>query len=257
MAPSAEPPVAARPSQEDLAALDQILNPRNQARGATLEKSVATAAASPPPRPARPGSSTARRSAPSRLPLIAGAALALAVVAGAGWFFFLRPGTAAQPGTAVAAVPTTTMPAPVGGEPAPTLAPATVPAAAPSTPPVTSTPVTTTPAATDARALLQAGSYPQAARAFASDLKAAGRSAATIQLFTACATESIEKAVASVGAMELVIIPRQMKGKSCYVVCWGIYPTPQAATPAMRNVPAYFEQPGVSRKVVRAAEILP
>ena len=60
-----------------------------------------------------------------------------------------------------------------------------------------------------------------------------------------------------IGPMELVIVPHQVGGKSCYRVCWGVYPTTQSATPALRTVPAYFEQPGVSRKVVRAAEILP
>ena len=176
-------------------------------------------------------------------------------MAAAGWFFFLRP-RPAQTGTAAAVVPTTTL-APAGGDPGSTLAPATMPAAQPSLPPPATTAPPVLPAADDARALLQAGSYPEAARAFASDLKAAGRSAATIQLFIACSTENIGKAVSAVGAMELVIIPHKLNGKSCYRVCWGIYPTTQAATPALRNVPAYFEQPGVSRKVVRGAEILP
>lgn len=258
-------PVSAttRPSQDDLAALDQILNPRNEGRGTNLDKTVAAAAARPTPR-AESASSGGRRSAPSRAPLFAGLAVAVALAAGAGWFFFLRPRDPAQAPAAVPVTPTT-MAAPLAIEPAPTMAvaPAPVTAGPVGAPPITaaspSTPSAQPPAsAGDARGLLQAGSYPEAARAFASDLKAAGRSAATIQLFVACATENIGKAVSNVGAMELVIVPNQVKGKgSCYRVCWGIYPTTQAAAAAVRSVPRYFEQPGVSRTVVRAAEIVP
>jgi septal ring-binding cell division protein DamX len=194
--------------------------------------------------------------------LIAGIVAALALAGAAGWYFFLRPREAARADVPAAGT-STTEPAPVAAGPVSTTPPDTVPGAAatlpsaPSTTPPATLPAAAAPAG-DARALLQGGNYPEAARAFASDLRAAGRSAATIQLFIACSTDNIAKAVANVGAMEMVIVPTEVKGKgSCYRVGWGIYPTPQAAAAAVRSVPAYFEQPGVRRTVMRAAEILP
>jgi septal ring-binding cell division protein DamX len=162
-------------------------------------------------------------------------AVALAAAGAAGWFFFFRPASNA----ADAAAPATTSPA--------------SPGPAPTTVPVTTLP----PPPPDARALLQAGRYPEAASFFAEDLKAAGRGTATIQLLIACSSETVEKAVANVGAMELVIVPHRYEGRDCYRLCWGVYPTTQAAATATRMLPEYFRQPGVRPRVTRVAEILP
>ena len=253
--PAAPVPAPSRPSQEDLAALDQILNPRADGRGSVLDKSVAAAAARPTPRSvSSSGSRGARRDAPSRAPLFLGIGAALALAAAAGWFFVLRPREAARADAGATATPSTTTPAAVA---APIL-PTTAPPAAPVTTLSAAAPSTSAAApARDPRALLQAGRYPDAARLFASDLKAAGRSAATIQLLIACSTETVQKAVENVGAMELVIVPHQFQGRSCYRVCWGIYPTPDKATAAVRMLPAYFREHGATPRVMPASEITP
>lgn len=238
-----------RPSDDDLKALDQLLNPRLEGPRADLarsaEESRATVRSSARPAPAR----TARRSAPpSRAPLALGIAAAIAVAAGAGWFFLLRPREAASDARADApAMPADTAPVGRAAGP-PTMAPA---GTAPTT---TATPV---PAPTDARALLQGGRFPEAARRFASDLRSAGAGAATVQLFVACSPETVQKAVDAVGTRDLVIVPTRFNGKDCYRLCWGIHPSPQQAVMALRTLPDYFRQGGVSPKVMPAAEIAP
>jgi septal ring-binding cell division protein DamX len=266
--PAPEPPPApvatplqSRPSQEDLAALDQILN--SKADGPTvLDKSVAAAAARSPSRSgakATAGSRSARREAPSRAPLLVGIAAALALAAGGVWFFVLRPRADVPNVRAEASTPTTTPPAttPAAVDPGvPAMPPATAvpdpPAAVEAAPP----PSTAAPAA-NARALLQGGRYPEAALLFASDMKAAGRSAATVQLLIACSSETVQKAVENAGADELMIVPVQFQGKECYRLCWGVYPSPDRATAAMRTLPGYFRERGATPRVMPAAEIAP
>jgi hypothetical protein len=239
----AAPPAASRPSQEDLAALDQILNSGSDGPP-VLDKSVAAAASRPTPRPGGGKTSgparTARRGGASRAPLLVGVGAALALAGAAAWFFVLRPRGEAAEVTVDNAAPVATSPA----------ASAAPPAVVPATP-------VPPPAPPDARALLQAGSYPEAAQLFAEDLKAAGRGAATVQLLIACSAETVQKAVDNVGAMELVIVPHRFDNRDCYRMCWGVYPTSQAATTAASRLPPYFQQPGVRPRVMRAAEIVP
>jgi hypothetical protein len=134
-----------------------------------------------------------------------------------------------------------------------TLAPVTVvsrpvPAAATPAPP---------PAPPDARALLRAGHYPDAARAFAKSARAAGRGAAVIQLFVACSSETLQKAVDNAGGAELLILPVNFKGRDCYRLGWGLYPSSAQATAAVRNVPEYFRTGGAAPKVLPVSEALP
>jgi hypothetical protein len=231
---------ATPPGPEELKALDEILNPKLVGPRAALGRGEESRAAAPrvttPPR-------TARRPAasPSRLPLVLGAAAALLVAAAAGWFFLLRPPETATDARAdVPAISASTLAAP----PPTTVPPATAP---PAPPP-----------ADDARGQLAQGNYPEAGRLFASELRAAGPDAATVQLFISCAPETIEKAVAAVGTASLVILPTQFQGKTgCYRMCWGIHPSPQRAVTSLRTLPAYFRQGGVAPKVVPASEIAP
>lgn len=243
-----------RPSQEDLAALDQLLNPKAE-RSATLEKSVADAAARPAARgPAKPASAGrgGRRDAPSRLPLFLGIGAALAVAAAAAWFFLLRPRDEASNARADATTTPTTAPAGGGG------VPGTVPAAPPvDTAPPATTPATVPAAATDPRSLLTTGDYPEAARRFGAELRSAGRSAATLQLLIACSTETVQKAVENVGASQLLIVPVQFQGKACYRLCWGVYPNAEQASAALRTLPGYFRERGATPRVMPAAEIAP
>ncbi len=253
-------PAPSRPSQEDLAALDQILNPKTERPAAILEKSVAEAAARPASRSgamSSSGSRGARRSTTSRAPLLLGIGAALALAAAAAWFFVLRPRDEGSDARADASTTVSTAPANVSGG----AVPATAPAAAPLAPASVAAPPpgeAAPPApASDARALLQSGSYPEAARRFAADMKSAGRNAATLQLLIACSSETVQKAVENVGSNELLIVPVQFQGRDCYRLCWGIYPTPERATAALRTLPGYFRERGATPRVIPAAEIEP
>jgi septal ring-binding cell division protein DamX len=197
--------------------------------------------------------------------MLLGIGAAIVLAGAAAWFFFLRPPADAATAQVAPPAPVTTAPAvserapavPVDAPMAAATPPAVEPSSAPTaTPPA---PAVEPPAAAtaDARALLQAGSYPEAARRFADDLKSAGRNAATVQLLIACSAETVQKAVENVGAMELVIVPHQFQGRDCYRLCWGIYPSTKDATAAVRMLPPYFRERGASPKVMRAAEITP
>ena len=214
-----------RPSQEDLAALDQILNPKAEDGRRSLDKSVAEAAApsdvrararSLPGRGAPAASSSSARPASPGHRRRAGAGRRRGVV--------LRSAARATRARTRARMPDhgDHGRAPVTAGTAPSdrgrTGGARRPCASAARRPLRAAP------AGDARALLQGGNYPEAARLFAAELKAAGRNAATIQLLIACSTETVQKAVANVGAMELLIVPHAFQGRDCYRLAWGIYP---------------------------------
>jgi septal ring-binding cell division protein DamX len=111
--------------------------------------------------------------------------------------------------------------------------------------------------AADGEALLRAGNYPGAARAFVSQTRAAGKSAAVIQLLIACSTETVQKAIDSGNASQLVILPVNFKGRDCYRLVWGVYPSSTRATAALRDVPEYFRTGGAAPKVLGASEVIP
>ena len=259
-----------RPSKEDLAALDELLNTKGSEGPLTpLEKPGRTGPI-PPMASARGG----RRSGAGGPPVavLGGAALLLLLAAGA-WFYRDRlplPGRAteapATPGP-VASIPAVTPPSaepsadespivaagsPAAAVPSAVPAPAS-PAPSPRTPPTAASRA----GAPDGRALMRAGSYAEAARAFASSTRAAGRDAAVIQLLIACSTETVQKAVDNADAPELLILPVRFQGRDCYRLGWGVYPTSAKATAALRSIPEYFRQGGAAPRVLRASEAAP
>jgi hypothetical protein len=154
---------------------------------------------------------------------------------------------AAQEAAAPAAVGAAASPAggaaaPVGGTTAPLTAQAPAPKAG---------------TLSEARGLLEAGRLDEAAGGFLANLRRAPVGSASVQLLVACSTETVQKAVASVGASELVIVPVNYKGRDCYRLCWGVYDSSAGAASAVRSVPDYFRRGGASPRVVSAAEILP
>jgi hypothetical protein len=268
-----------RPSKEDLAALDELLNSRSlEAPLAPMEKPGGHGEGGPQFRRSGGGR---RTTSSGRGPLMLGVGAVLLGIAAAAWFYLNRvPEGQAHLATATpaprspAATPASTprplspptpaagtATAPPAGSPAATTAanarPATpvaaVPSAAPATPP--SPPVSA--AAPDGRALLRAGRYPEAARAFASSTRAAGKSAAVIQLLIACSAETVQKAVDNASAAELFILPVNFKGRDCYRLCWGLYPSEARASSALRTVPEYFRIGGAAPRVVGAPEVAP
>jgi hypothetical protein len=279
-----------RPSKEDLAALDSLLNSRTAEGPLTPLEKPALVSDRGAPSFARSGGG--RRESSSRAPLFLGVAAVLLVGAAAGWYYFNRMGPrtrvasvpspaapratpsaaallppsspdvgsagAASPAVAATtsaatppAVPTTTLPA-AAATPAPPS-----PAARTTTPAPAPSPRAATAGAADPRALLRSGSYPEAAHAFASSTRAAGKSAAVIQLLVACSTETVQKAVENASGPELFILPVNYKGRDCYRLCWGVYASEARAQAALHGVPEYFRNGGATPKVLGAAEVLP
>jgi septal ring-binding cell division protein DamX len=282
-APSREPmsssSKSSRPSKEDLAALDSLLNSRSLEGPLTsLDKPGGYEERSVPPY-ARSGGGRIQR---SRAPLFLGVAALLLAVAAGGWYYVTKMGgqvpflTKASPAAAttplpvtptttlaaVAEVPTTVaaVPTTIAAAPATTLRaapPSIVPVATP--PPVTAaTPKPAPPAGgPDGHALLRAGNYPAAAKAFVTSTRLAGQNAAVIQLLIACSTETVQKAIDSGNASQLVILPVNFKGRDCYRLAWGVYPSSSKATAALRDVPEYFRNGGATPKVLGASEVVP
>jgi Domain of unknown function (DUF4388) len=282
-----EPVAPSRPSKEDLAALDALLNP---------------ATASRPVEPAKPPNKSGqwepqfqsmakpRRPSPSQVSpvvLIAFAAGAVALIAGGSWYYLNRVkdtpvarAPVAPPTGAAAPTPLPTLvasPVPVPSTetttPAPTAEPSlspTPPAASPTpqvtpTPRATATPRTVAPPVvtpldngpvTEARSLMRKGSYGPAAKGFAANLKAATGSPFTIQLLVACSSETVQKALERVAEDDLYILPVSYKGKSCNRICWGLYRDEAGADTAIATLPEYFRQNGATPKVVRTTTLL-
>lgn len=121
-------------------------------------------------------------------------------------------------------------------------------------PPVRETPPAATPAASatlpaQAFDLLKGGRTTEAATAFWNSLKK--QAGYTIQLELVCQSDSVAIGFReSSYAQNYFILPRNFKGKSCYVACWGVYPTREKALQAVSTVPAFFRGQSDSRPVV-------
>ncbi len=285
---------ASRLSQENLAALDALLNPASAGSRTTGERprqerfEPQFRPPTTPPRKAPQRQPAARR---SRIPLIAAGVAGVAFATVAAWYVLLRapePSATprpAPPATVAAAVPATTLPTPapaatplpspvpaatVAATPTPVATPAATPpppAATPATPSPVPAP-TARPAATlrpsvatqasgDGRALLRQGSFAEAAQSFAASLGPAARGRFSYQLLTACAPETIAKAVQAAPGDELIILPVTFQGRSCYRLLWGVYDNRTAAEAARESVPAYFRQGGTSPRLSPLPELLP
>jgi septal ring-binding cell division protein DamX len=124
-------------------------------------------------------------------------------------------------------------------------------------PAATPRPAVATQASGEGRTLLRQGSFPEAARSFAAALAPGARGRFSHQLLTACAPDTIAKAVQAVTADELFILPVTFQGRSCYRLCWGVYDSRPAAEAALASVPAYFRQGGTSPRLSPLPELLP
>ncbi len=286
---SAPPPPTSRPTQEDLAALDALLNPSASARlGRSPVERPKTETwqpgSRPPTTPPRKAPARPAGAGPSRVPLIATGLLAVVVTTVAAWYFLLRSPASptAAPPTTVAAAPPQEAPAPVEpileSSPEPVEAAAAEPSAATPAPTIVATPLPTptptpaapprptpvpaaaapAPAATgDARALLRQGDFPAAARSFATSLSAGAGGRFTLQVAVACAAENVQKAVAAVPAEEFFVLPVSVKGRDCYRLAWGVFDSRAEAEAARAGLPAYFRQAGAAPRIAPLAELLP
>ncbi|HEV8254144.1 MAG TPA: DUF4388 domain-containing protein [Vicinamibacteria bacterium] len=284
-------PVPMRPaSKEDLAALDVLLNPRtHEGPLEPLEKSPI--GASFDAARGRMGAPPPRRGRRIVFFLIAAAVLIALPVT----IYYvnspLKP-VRPEPGTQVAAAgPAVTRrsPSPVTASPAaspaasalasapPSGSPSGSPSRLPSTPataaaaassPPSRSPATPSPtpqpaaspsprppAATDPRALMAQGRYPEAARGFLSQFRSARPGSATVQLLVACSADTVQKAVENVKGTDLFLLPVDLKGKECFRLCWGLFDSEPRAAAALRAVPTYFREGGASPRVVSTASI--
>jgi hypothetical protein len=247
-----------RPSKEDQAALDALLNaPAIPASAAPVGRRAAKADSWTPP-PSRP---PVRRTARGPSAMILGGATLVLVAAAVGTAWFLwgrtpasagskvaaRPPVTAAPATSLPVLPATPRPAPV--LPSPRATPMPTPTPNPAAP-------RNSPASlAEARALLKGGELEQAAQAFAATVKAAPRSSASVQILVACSPETVQKAVANAGSPELFIVPVNYKGRDCYRLCWGLYESAARAASEVRSLPQYLRQ-GTTPRVVGASEIV-
>jgi hypothetical protein len=171
--------------------------------------------------------------------------------------------TSAAPPTTVAVAPTPALtPPPVAPTAAPTVAPTAAPTPTPRplpTAPAKPTPVPPAPAASagDARGLLQRGALPEAARAFAAAYAPTAQGRFSLQVLTACAPDTVQKAVEAVGVDQLFILPVNFKGRDCYRLCWGVYGDRPSAEAAISQVPGYFRQGGAPPRLQPLTDLLP
>ena len=264
-----------RPSKDDLAALDVLLNPKaHEGPLAPLESGSRDESWSPQ---FNEGQGGWRRLSPAVM-----GGVGLLVLAAAGlWYYRQNPGMlpfgrasgrplpsptlraapplttlpaaattlAATPVTTVAAVPT----------PRPTVTVPSPIAATPVTRPLATPPPTPAPATMldQARNALRRGDYADAARGFATHLRRAPAGTATVQLLVACSSDTVQKAMTEVGGSELFILPVNYKGRDCFRMCWGLYPDASGAAVASRSLPEYFRRGGATPKVTPATDVLP
>lgn len=284
--PRPAPPAAKRPSKDDLAALDELLNSRGTEGPLTpIEKP----AQSWEPRFAQAsGRSAPRRSGGLRLPLIV-AAMVLVVAAGGGaaWYYLglgappdkapvtpTRPSLAPTLPTPVADLasvapsaspleappseaspaPSEAPPAPATPEPGPSVA---APRPIPTPRPAAAAAPTGATTLAAARTLLREGRLSEAANGFVTNLRQGSSGSFSIQLLVACSDETVEKALASVAAPDLYILPVNYKGRPCYRVCWGLYEDEPRADSAVRTLPDYFRKGGSKPRVVPTSGLLP
>ncbi len=293
--PAPPDPAAARrakPTTEDLAALDALLSSKSGEEGPLVQIGKE---ASPDWQPQflGQGSGSAgrggRATAPggrSKLGIVIGVIAALAVVGGGGayWYFMMGPASAAQVAAVGSSTIATQPPAPTttGTDPAtdrsaegatsasgaateavvPQPEPEPETEAKPNPPATTASaqPKTAKPTAAaagsleDARRALRGGQLDPAARAFATHAKGSGTH--TLQVLVACVGETVTKAINSVDDPALFIVPLKLNGRSCYRVCFGLFDSEAAAQAAAGSVPAYFKDGGSRPRVVTTASIL-
>ena len=289
---SSSPDSSARPTQEDLAALDALLNPSASGKvKSTVERPrhdkwepqfrtggpSATLGTSATSRRA-----VGRRTRGSRAPLFAGLAGLVIAGLGAGYFLLGRsseptPSPASTRPTPVS-TPALSAPATVAAAPSP-IATATPPEAAAPTPAATAAapaPVATptpTPAPTppptaapapppaapagDALALFRQGAFDQSAQASASSLSARAQGGYSIQVLAACSPDTIRKAAQNVSGNEIFILPVTLNGRACFRLCWGVFDGREAAQAGVGTLPDYFRQSGISPRISPLVELLP
>ncbi len=104
--------------------------------------------------------------------------------------------------------------------------------------------------------LLDAGSLDRAATLFQNLVRIEGGGGFTLQLMIACQPETIGRARARSGDESLLyVLPFNLKGKSCFRTCWGVYPSKQAAIDSIPRLPRAYSEAGLKPIVVSMARL--
>jgi hypothetical protein len=279
---TATPP---RPSKDDLAALDALLNSKGlegplqpMERPAGDRWSPQFGATRGGARPVASGGGRGRAALLALL-LVAAASAALYYYLGrtppdASAHAVPPPVTVADASTPAppASLEPTAVPSPLAATAAPAArpTPAPTPRVAAATPRAAApTPAPTAPPASpragaapagglrEARALLASGDLAAAARGFSANVRSAPAGSASVQLLIACSDATVQKAVSAVSSPELFIVPVKYQGRDCYRLLWGLYANSAQAATAARSVPEYFRKNGAAPRVMSASELRP
>lgn len=94
----------------------------------------------------------------------------------------------------------------------------------------------------DVAKLLRGGDYGQAANQTLQALQHA-RNKFTLSLEVACRPQTLQRGLEQSNFHPaLYLLPREVKGQSCYALLWGLYPSANLAQRTMETLPAYFKQ---------------
>lgn len=66
----------------------------------------------------------------------------------------------------------------------------------------------------------------------------------TLQVLLACEPETVTRAFREVPGDELIVVPREYAGRSCYALCWGDWGSRADAEAATHRVPSHFDSGG-------------
>jgi septal ring-binding cell division protein DamX len=76
------------------------------------------------------------------------------------------------------------------------------------------------------------------------------RGAFTLQLLTACQHDTIKDAQRSLGAQNLFLVTKKVKGRVCYRICIGTFESREAAGRALAGLPGEYRTAGASVRPV-------
>jgi preprotein translocase subunit SecG len=105
------------------------------------------------------------------------------------------------------------------------------------------------------KSLMDAGNYQVAAQRWKESFK--GSTLYTLSVEIACSRESITKIYGFDPKLEnLFVLPKMVKDKSCFRVCWGTFPDAQTARNKINTLPAYYRSQAPAPEPVLLKTIL-
>jgi Domain of unknown function (DUF4388) len=110
----------------------------------------------------------------------------------------------------------------------------------------------------EARARLDAGEFAAAAREWAGALGEDSAAGFTLSIAIACRDDSLRKAAARTDpSSRFFVLPFALQERSCYRLCWGVYPSLEEAQSDRTSVPGFFLEEGGRPVVVSLRRAIP